>query len=800
MARDFDPSDKWQDGKPPLTAAELQQCLATVGIMSAEDSTAFVEKLPRPARPADAKALAAELVKAGKLTRLQSAGLLQGKLKYLLFGEYLILDTIGQGGMGQVLKAEHRRMKRVVALKVMAAPAMKNPDSVRRFQREVQAAARLIHPNIVTAFDANESGGMHFLVMEYVDGRDLAVTQREQGMLPIERALDYTLQAARGLAFAHENGIVHRDIKPANLLVDKRGAVKILDMGLARLELDQPLPEAELTAEGQVMGTVDFMAPEQALDTRTADARADIYSLGCTLHRLLTNQPMYRGNTIVKRLLAHREAAIPRLKTYRDDVPAGLQAVFERMVAKQPEDRFQTMREVIAELERLVQPGPAPASGEIEDREEAPEGRDDDSKFASFLAGLGPLAKAGAPAAVARAQPRPAHVTHADETIDSAPAADDTSGNLARMLASAKIKPATAPESAQVARWQPTVWLYAQIAAFVLACVAVFAAAYFTLPAPGGGVRRPGAPSTSGTSSAPGGNERGAAATADPDHRAAMALNPFFDLGLALPSGQTDLVKPNRPLPAAGFKLVTIGGSYTTPLPANFAGEIFVPAIAPLTGLTEIRDTYGRLDWTERDVAGLAAARCARSISILDTPSLKLTRKNVAALQALDNLAELRGMIDDTDDDALTALSGLPPLKSLRLQANKSGVLGPKSAAAIAAHRVDTLIINHARMSPEVARALGGMPALKTLSLMTSTNVTNEVVAELARSPSLESLNLWYADISDDGLAPLAQLKTLRLLVVPAANVTAEGAQRLASELPACEIRWHGGTIKPAAP
>lgn len=789
-------SISWPDGKFPVTAADLQRCLAAVGIMSAEESSNFVEQLSPKDRPADAKALAAELVKAGKLTKLQSAGLLQGKLKYLLFGEYLILDKIGQGGMGQVLKAEHRRMKRVVALKVMAAAAMKNPDSIRRFQREVQAAARLIHPNIVTAFDANESGGLHFLVMEFVDGRDLAAMQRERGVLSVEQAVDYTTQAARGLAFAHESGIVHRDIKPGNLLVDKRGAVKILDMGLARLELDQPLDEGDLTAEGQVMGTVDFMAPEQALDTRTADARADIYSLGCTLYRLLTNEPIYRGDTLVKKLLAHRESPIPSLKAYRDDIPAGLQAIFQRMVAKRPEDRFQTMHELVAELERLVKPGQARSPSARMDREEVSEAGDDDSKFASFLAGLGGSSKTGAPATMATAQSRTSRSRQADETIDMSPAADDTSGNLARMLASATAKPAMTPPKPQVARWQPTIWLYAQIAAFVLASVAVFAVAYFTLPAPGGGTRHPSPSSTAGPGNESGGNERSSTLAADPDHRAAMALNPYFDLGLALPSGQYETVKPNQPLPASGFKLVTISGSYTTPLPMNFSSEVFIPAIAPLTGLTRIEDTYGRVLWTEQDVAGLAAARCARVIRTLDSPSLRLTRKSVEALRALDKLEELRGLVDEADDDALAAFGGLPPLTSLRLQANKYAGIGPNSAAAIAAHRVDTLIINHARITPEAARAFASMPALKTLSLTTCTNVSNEVLAELGRSPSLESLNLGYAEISDDGLVPLAQIKTLRLLVVAAANVTADGVQRLANKMPACEIRWRSGTIK----
>jgi serine/threonine protein kinase/formylglycine-generating enzyme required for sulfatase activity len=313
--------------------------------------------MPPKAHPKDAEELARQLIKAGNLTPFQAQHVLQGKAKALILGNYTILDKIGAGGMGQVFKAEHRRMKRIVAIKMLPPAVTKDAAAVARFLREVEAAAKLSHPNIVAAYDSDEANGAHFLVMEYVEGRDLSALVKKSGPLPVGQAVNCILQAARGLEFAHGEGLVHRDIKPANLLLDTKGVVKILDMGLARIESGSDVPaQAELTGTGAVMGTVDYMAPEQAMDSRYADARSDIYSLGCTLYYLLTGQPPYNGDTVMKRLTAHQRSAIPLLSTSRSDIPPGVQEVFGKMVAKSPEARFQAVPELLATLELLRVP------------------------------------------------------------------------------------------------------------------------------------------------------------------------------------------------------------------------------------------------------------------------------------------------------------------------------------------------------------------------------------------------------------------------------------------------------------
>jgi serine/threonine-protein kinase len=323
-------------------------------------SSAQVEECLRErAKFPDTKALAKHLLQRDWLTPFQVNNVLQGRAGELVLGQYLLLERIGQGGMGQVFKARHQVMGRVVALKVIKPEHLKNADSVERFLREVRAAGKLKHPNIVTAYDANHVGNTHFLVMEYVDGIDLARLARQKEM-PVALACDFIRQAALGLQHAHDEGMVHRDIKPGNLLVEKRsGTLKILDMGLARLQVEG---EEQLTVDGAVMGTADYMSPEQALGSHDVDGRADIYSLGCTLYFLLTRQPPFPGGTLAQKFRRHEREEAVALESLRPDIPAWVAAAVRKMMAKNPAERFQSAAELARVLERCGVPEELPVA------------------------------------------------------------------------------------------------------------------------------------------------------------------------------------------------------------------------------------------------------------------------------------------------------------------------------------------------------------------------------------------------------------------------------------------------------
>lgn len=307
----------------------------------------------------DPQEMARELNKRGWLTGFQIKEIFRGRGKSLQIGPYRILDLVGEGGMGRVYRALHTRLGREVALKVIRREKLANPLTVRRFRQEIQAVAQLSHPNVVMAFDADEAGGDHYLAMEFVDGVDLTKLVRDRGPLPIHIACDYVRQAALGLHHAYERGLVHRDVKPSNMIASKNGQVKVLDLGLAMLN-EAPGGEeaARVTQEGFVIGTPDFLAPEQAQNPLHVDTRADIYALGATLFYLLTGKVPYEGANPTEKLMKHVTDPPPSLLKRMPNAPPQLNQLIFWLMAKDPNARPQTPLQVAAALAPFV-PGAA---------------------------------------------------------------------------------------------------------------------------------------------------------------------------------------------------------------------------------------------------------------------------------------------------------------------------------------------------------------------------------------------------------------------------------------------------------
>jgi serine/threonine protein kinase len=319
--------------------------------------------------PEQPKKLARQLIRDGLLTRFQAEQLLMGRYKpFTLAGKYRLLERIGVGGMGYVYLCEHTALCRRVAIKVLPTEHADNDDVRERFFREARAAAALDHANLARVHDIEWDGKMPFLVMEYVDGRSFHDIVGRRGPMSVERAAHYITQAALGLDHACSRGLVHRDVKPANILLDRSGTVKLLDLGLARFFTEQA---DELTAQSggnkHILGTADYVAPEQAMDSHNADVRADIYGLGCTLYFLLIGKaPFHDRKSLGQKLMAHQNDQPVAVHTLRSEVPKALDAVIFKMMSKDPNQRYQTPRELIEALEPWTRkPIAPPSEGEM---------------------------------------------------------------------------------------------------------------------------------------------------------------------------------------------------------------------------------------------------------------------------------------------------------------------------------------------------------------------------------------------------------------------------------------------------
>jgi serine/threonine protein kinase len=300
--------------------------------------------------PDDPKAAARQLIRDGLVTHFQANQLLQGKWRGFTFGKYKVLERLGASANSNVYLCEHLVMHRRVAVKVLPTVRAEDPGALARFHREARAAAALDHPNIVHAFDSDQEGELHFIVMEYVDGFSLQEIVQKHGALSIPRAAHYIRQASTALEYIHERGLIHRDVKPGNLLLDRTGVIRILDLGLARFYHDHLDELTQQYDANNILGTADYLSPEQARDSHDVDTRTDIYSLGATLYFLLTARPPFEGKSVTQKLMAHQIKEPTPLRELRPDVPAELAAVVARMMAKDVAKRYRNSAEVAKAL------------------------------------------------------------------------------------------------------------------------------------------------------------------------------------------------------------------------------------------------------------------------------------------------------------------------------------------------------------------------------------------------------------------------------------------------------------------
>src|SRR5262245_38376927 len=322
----------------PANINEFLDLVRKSGVMEDKRLDAYVQKARATGTlPSEPSKLAGLFVHDGLLTHFQAEQIMLGKWRRFTIGKYKVLERLGSGGMGSVYLCEHKLMRRRVAVKVLPTAKAEDDAALQRFYREARAVAALDHPNIVRAYDIDQDEKLHFLVMEYVDGSSLQDIVKKSGAMDVVRACHYMKQAADGLQHAHDAaGLVHRDIKPGNILVDRGGTVKVLDMGLARFFNDE---EDNITKkyDENVLGTADYLAPEQALNSHEVDIRADIYSLGATFYFCLTGRTPFNEGTVAQELIWHQTRQPKPIRTFRQDVPAALVAVIDSVMAK--EDR-----------------------------------------------------------------------------------------------------------------------------------------------------------------------------------------------------------------------------------------------------------------------------------------------------------------------------------------------------------------------------------------------------------------------------------------------------------------------------
>ena len=744
------PDSHWTDGDvaasqmvvaspapaPKVSLDDFLTGLSQSGLLPASDVASARDRSHKDPTTSTVAGLIEWLVQEHKLTRYQANILARGQSGGLVLGNYVILDKLGQGGMGTVFKARHRRMNRLVALKVLPQSLSSLPEAIARFQREVEAAARLQHPNIAAAYDADEASGVHFLVMEYVDGPTLANYIKQRGPLPTTIAVRLAAQAARGLAAAHAQGIVHRDIKPSNIMLSRQGVLKVLDMGLAQVRGPETLElTSDVTQTGRVMGTVDYMAPEQARDAKNVDLRADIYRLGCTLYYLATGQTPAPGGSAAEKLLWH-QAAIPlALSAAGVSSTPRLDDIVLRMMAKKVEDRPLSMHDVAEELERCVPDLPTADS-------------------ALLLDGMDLVTEHGA------------------STLYGSNYGQATMHNLGDTLVSKAGRPVTKPSGP--ASPQSRTWLYAGGLAVTALVAAVIAAPFFMNkpePAPQPAdkstlfVRVDGEPAEVHVDGVllgrTTGNGQELQLNVEPGERTVQIRRSGFEdyerrvkVGADEPFRLAAMLKKVGVAPATP---VSIHAPYEKVLNWVFNNRGQVTATSgvgqkyQLTALSQLPAVPLEIQAIKLDGSGVRDADLAALADVPDILDLSLANTPItdAGLVHLEKLRRLQ-----------------------RLNLSKTGV---KSAGLEAVKRLSALVelnLDGTEIDDQGLRKLSSMPRLERLFL-TDTPI-----------------------ITDLGIAPLKSLKSLKLLTLNGTSLSDALHKDLSAALPDLEIAWDGADVE----
>jgi serine/threonine protein kinase/Leucine-rich repeat (LRR) protein len=700
-------------------------------------------------------------------------------------GNYRLLTKLGQGGMGAVYKALHTRLEKVVALKVLPADRMQ-AEAVARFQREVRAVGKLQHPNIVQAFDAGEHEGTHFLVMECVDGVDLSTLVKELGPLSIADACELIRQAAIGLAHAHQHGLVHRDLKPSNLMLARDRQVKLLDLGLALLQ-GKPEETPELTTACQVMGTADYMAPEQASDSHAVDIRADIYSLGCTLYRLITGEVPYPApafKTPLEKLTAHIARAFPEVQSKRSDVPKALIQVLGRMVAKRPEDRYATPAEVAAALAPL-------AAGSklgclVQFLDQRPSG--DNAPTLSTTTRVSALADTttGQPAA-GLVKPAP--------SIESRPPSE----------VERRLQPAVKTRHASLRR---IIIAVAAIALFIAAAIAVIkiqtrdGTLVLTVDGEGAVVTIDG----EAANVMLGDDKRTYRVSVQPGTHTLVVTTPDglrykADNQFTIESGaQTRLTaRLEKPPPVAAAPTIVETTADSDRTAAEWAlgvgGSVsiyFDGQSADVRSIVELPNrkfTVGQLRLSQCPIrdADLARLEGLKELKVLDLPAA-ITDAGLKHFEGLPKLYALTLNGTRITDAAFDSLVKIKTLTHLNIGGTKiSSAAWPrlKELPKLTSLAITVLPFT----DTDVANLVADQAQLQSLYLA-GTKVTDEGLAYVPSLRMLRSLQLANLDVTDAGLTYLHHCETLTTVDLKGTKVTAAGVKSLQAALPKCTVEY----------